>query len=463
MMRGRGFAAAVLIGYLLLYLLPLGGRPLVVPDETRYAEIPREMLASGDYVVPHMNGLRYFEKPALGYWCTALSMRLFGENRFAVRLPSALAAGASGLLVFLLVARFGAAPSALFAAVVFLLSIEVFVVGVVNVLDGVFSLWISAALSAFLLAYHAEGRRRALYLVAMGLACGLAFLTKGFLAFALPAVVIAPFLLWERRWRQLLTMPWVPLATAVLVILPWALAIHGRESDFWHYFVWIEHLKRFASPEAQHTEPVWFFLPVLIGGALPWTPLFPAAVRGLRTRPATALTRYAICWFLACFAFFTVSKGKLGTYILPCFPPLAILTAGGLFAYLHTDGRKALVGGVVAMAMLAAAVCVALVGYRGELDLDVPSGSLHLRRLVLAAAFAVWSALALLAARSRAPVRAAALYCTGTAIALFTFHAIAGGLYQDSNMPGRFLTEQAQQVTPRTILVSDGHRVAAVC
>ena len=92
-------ALLIICLFLLIYVLPLGSRPMVVPDESRYSEIPREMVASGDWVVPRLNGLRYFEKPVLGYWLVAASIKLFGENAFATRLPSALAAGLSALLV----------------------------------------------------------------------------------------------------------------------------------------------------------------------------------------------------------------------------------------------------------------------------------------------------------------------------------------------------------------------------
>jgi 4-amino-4-deoxy-L-arabinose transferase len=97
-MRSSLFAVPVL--FLLLYLLPLGARPVVIPDEARYAEIPREMLASRDWVVPRLDGLRYFEKPVLGYWLNALSTALFGQNAFAMRLPSAVSTGLSALCLF---------------------------------------------------------------------------------------------------------------------------------------------------------------------------------------------------------------------------------------------------------------------------------------------------------------------------------------------------------------------------
>ena len=111
----------LVLAYVLIYLLPLGVRPMATPDESRYGEVPREMLQSGDWAVPHLIGLRYFEKPPLGYWLNAISIKIFGENNFAVRLPSALAAGLSAFFIWLLLMRAGYGQrAALAAAVVFL-------------------------------------------------------------------------------------------------------------------------------------------------------------------------------------------------------------------------------------------------------------------------------------------------------------------------------------------------------
>jgi 4-amino-4-deoxy-L-arabinose transferase len=119
--------------FLFLYIASLGFRPIMIPDEARYAEIPREMIASGDWIVPRLNGLPYFEKPVLGYWLNALSILLFGENAFAIRFPSALAAGLTALLLFLMVRRSaGGHRLAILAALVFLTCLEVFAVGTMN-------------------------------------------------------------------------------------------------------------------------------------------------------------------------------------------------------------------------------------------------------------------------------------------------------------------------------------------
>ena len=355
-----------LIGlFVLIYLVPLNARPLAVPDETRYGEIPREMIASGDWVVPRICGIRYFEKPVLGYWANAGSILLFGENPFGVRFPSAAAAGLSALVVFWLVRRFGGGSrrEAPLAAAAQLTFAETFAVGTFSVLDGLLALWLTAAMACFFIAYKsAAGARKSCFLSLFGGFLGLAFLTKGFLAFVLPVVAILPFMIWERRWRELFKIVWLPMLAAVLVALPWALVIARREPDFWHYFFWVEHVQRFlSSTGGQHPQPFWFFVPVIVLGAIPWSFLFPAAAIGLRaTGDGHALHRFAICWLLFPFIFFSASEGKLATYILPCFAPLAILLAVGLDRYLDAGRRRAFDFGAGTLAAVTGLAAVAL-------------------------------------------------------------------------------------------------------
>ena len=150
---------AVIGIFLLLYIAPLGVRPIIIPDEPRYAEIAREMISSGDWVVPHLNGLRYFEKPVLGYWLNAASIILFGENAFAIRFPSAMAAGISALMIFMLVRRFAGGYSAgIFAGAVYITCLEVFGVGTFSVLDSALSMFVTASMVAFFFA-HMEDKR----------------------------------------------------------------------------------------------------------------------------------------------------------------------------------------------------------------------------------------------------------------------------------------------------------------
>jgi len=361
--KRTGFALIAL--YLLIYILPLGVRPPQRPDELRYAEIPREMLESGDWIVPHLNGLRYFEKPPLGYWITAASLRVFGENNFAMRLPSALATGIIALLLLLFIKRHFANPRLTwFGPAIFLTLAQVFTLGVTNILDSVLACMLTATMLAFYEAQHTTNRsHRRIWLAVFGVACGLAFLTKGFLAFVLPPIAILPFLLWTRRGKDLLSDAWIVLIALGLVVLPWSIAIQIREPDFWPTFFWMENVRRFVSPKAEHAKPLYFFLLELLKGAIPWTFLLPAAVLGARklTFAPTAL-RFTLCWFVFPFVFFSVGHGKLATYIQPCFPPLAILIAFGLERYLASERRLAfdlgagLLAGIIGLGTIALGV-----------------------------------------------------------------------------------------------------------
>lgn len=467
---GEGGARAarllLLAGYALGYLATLGVRPLFVPDEFRYAEISREMLASGDWITPRLAGLVYFEKPVLGYWLGALSIGAFGENRFALRLTSALAAGVCAWLVGALVRRSGESEvAALLAAGVLLTCALFFGVGTFDTLDSLFACLVSASLALAFLA--SEGRPRSASLWALAGACaGLAFLAKGFLGFALPGLVVAPYLVWERRWRAgLRHAAWAPLV-ALAVPLPWAVAIHLREPAFWADFVWREHIQRFVSDDAQHPAPFWYFAPVLLAGALPWTLLAPAAVAGLRARvPARPLLRFALCWLVLPFAFFSLSRGKLGTYILPCFPALGILVAIGLDARFESGERRLVRGGLRAGAWL-----FGLASFGGLVWQGAAPGALRIYggqewpRLAAAASALLAASLCFAgAARSPRRGRALALATLAPTLLCVAYPFAIPDRVTDRKAPGALLRRHAARIESDALLLSDRVLAPPLC
>jgi len=341
----KRWALPLLLGiFLLAYLLPLGSHGLWIPDETRYAQISQEMLLSGNWVSPHFMNLRYFEKPAAGYWMIAIGQALFGQNLFGVRFASALSTGLSVLLCFLIARRLWNEPRKSFVCALLYMSFTIVAgqAGYAN-LDPQFTFWVNLSLVAlwFALDSRSNGQRIAGWAV-LGLACGMGFMTKGFLAWLLPVLIALPWMLWQKRWKELLLYGPVAIAVAIIVSLPWALAVHGQEPDYWRFFFWHEHIRRFAGDDAQHDAPWWFYLPLLVAFSLPWVGMLPVAFKqAWQTRRETGIAFLGL-WLLMPLLFFSLSNGKLPTYILPCLLPLALLLGHALADRLRLEQGRAL-------------------------------------------------------------------------------------------------------------------------
>jgi 4-amino-4-deoxy-L-arabinose transferase len=461
--RPRWVALLGAAGLLGFYGVCLVARPLIAPDEFRYAEVPREMLASGDWIVPRLDGVLYFEKPPLGYWASALSIRAFGETAAAVRLPFALATLCNAAIAFALVRRFGAGASAARATAIGLLtSVEVALIGTSAVLDALFALAVTGTLAALFAASEAQsGAARQRWLVLAGTACGAAFLTKGFLAFAIPVAVMVPYLVWSRRSRDLVRLPWTPLAVALLVAAPWTIAIARAEPDFWRQFVVNEHLRRFAGASPQHPEPFWYFLPVLAVGALPWTPLLASAWRRRADYAASPLLRFCACWLVAPVLLLSAASGKLTTYVLPCFPALFILLADGALAQPRARLARQLAwiaGALAAIGAVTAVVLLAPIPALGELFAADEYG----KRVVLAAVVAlVTGGLAATVRRGDIALRASAIAAAFALVIAAT--AIEFPTRDVAKTPERWLAEHVDPIFPHSIIVSDRNLVHAAC
>jgi 4-amino-4-deoxy-L-arabinose transferase len=335
----------LLLGLFLLgYLLPMGTHGLWIPDETRYAQISQDMLLSGNWISPHFMSLRYFEKPVAGYWMIALGQALFGDNLFGVRIASAISTGLSVMLCYLIARRLWNEPRKSFACALLYMSFTVVAgqAGYAN-LDPQFTFWVNLSLVALWFALDSATRaRRLIAWATLGLACGMGFLTKGFLAWLLPVLIALPWMLWQKRWRELLIYGPLAIAVAIAVSLPWALAVHAQEPDYWRFFFWHEHIRRFASEDAQHDAPWWFYLPLLVAFSLPWVVLLPSALRQAWQTRRQANIAFLLLWLLMPLLFFSLSNGKLPTYIMPCLLPLALLLGHALADRLRLEQGRVL-------------------------------------------------------------------------------------------------------------------------
>ncbi|WP_427983605.1 phospholipid carrier-dependent glycosyltransferase, partial [Agarivorans sp.] len=380
--------------FILLYLLPLGLRDLWSPDELRYAEISREMVTSGDWIVPRFNDLRYFEKPVMGYWMNALSQLVFGETNFAVRAASAFSALGAAFCLWMLLARFASRPIAWLSCAIYLSMFMVSGIGTYSVLDSMLNLWLTASFTAFYFAIRSDSsRHRAKYYALAGIYCGCAVLTKGFLALALPVLVVLPYMLWTKQLTVILKWGWWVMLFALLTCLPWALAIHAVEPDYWHYFFWIEHIKRFSAENAQHAAPLWYYLPFLAAGVLPWLFWSPSALAHLKGQMHSPLLRYALLWALLPLLFFSLAKGKLATYILPIMAPIAILLAHGIQQAFAKTCKGLRWGSWLNAGLFALLALTTLVlHFSGKLPLEADE---TYRPWLLSFIFAFWAAMAL--------------------------------------------------------------------
>lgn len=451
-MSRRQTCSLLLIAFGLFYLVPLSNHGLWIPDETRYAQISQAMLLGGDWVSPHFLGLRYFEKPVAGYWMIALGQAVFGENLFGVRIASVVATALSVLLAYLLARRLWRDPRTSLACALLYASFGLIAgqSGYAN-LDPQFTFWVNLSLVALWHALDAGSRRaRLLGWTLLGLACGMGFLTKGFLAWLLPVLVALPYMLWQRRWRELLGYGALAVLAALLVCLPWALAVHAREADYWRFFFWHEHIRRFAGEDAQHSRPWWFYLPLLAVACLPWSGLLPSALRQAWHERRQAPVVFLALWLLLPLAFFSLSRGKLPTYIMPCLLPLALLMGHALVQRLRLGNSVALRGnGLLNLGLaLLALAALAYLQLRKPVYQEEPF-ELFLVLLVIGA----WAAAGL--AQWRYPLRAWAAPLLASWVLIALLPAAMPNHVVQNKTPDLFVAEHLDELTGAHHLLSN--------
>ena len=321
--------------FLAVWLGTLGYRHLIPTDEGRYAEIAREMFTTGDWVTIRYNALKYFEKPPLQMWGTALAYTLFGVGDWQARLFTALSGIAGLVFTMLAAARWWGKRTAVITGLV-LVSAPMWDVGAhFNSLDMGVAGCMTMALAALLLAQHPDATRsqQRNWMWVCWASMALAVLSKGLIGVVLPGFVLVVYTLVARDWAL-----WkrLHLMTGLIVFFavgaPWFALISARNPEFaWFFFVH-EHFQRFTSTVHNRNAPLWYFVPLLLAGFLPWLAQLPGAARlsFARTETATNGFRPTLMlglWAILIFAFFSISDSKLPGYIFPIIPALAVLAA----------------------------------------------------------------------------------------------------------------------------------------
>jgi len=329
---GSRWIVHALLACAVIWFAGLEYRGLFTPDEGRYADIAREMLDTGDWVTPRLNGIKYLEKPPLQYWATAGAFALFGVDEWTARLWPAV----TGLLCIAFTAfaalRFAPGSPRGAAALMLAGSWGFFLGGQFLTLDMGLTFFLTVAMLSFALSRRtdiSQGAQRNWMLLAWA-AAACAVLSKGLVGVVIPGLALAVYLALERDLSVLRRLHWVPgLCLFAAIVLPWLILVQDRNPEFFHFFFVHEHFERYALPDHHRPGPWWYFVPVVLVGLWPWTPAVPAAIAKAwrASGEGFRLDRFLVIWAGVVVVFFSASHSKLPGYVLPAMPPILLLFA----------------------------------------------------------------------------------------------------------------------------------------
>ncbi len=416
------------LAFALLFGFRLGSYPISGGDDGRNAEIPREMLATGDWVTPRLDGVNYFEKPPLVYWAGATMQKFFGPSEWSLRSVPALFALAGVLLTYAAARRLHGRTAGLLAAIVLGTSLLYFAIGHIMILDMPVSVLMAATLFCFILGVEATGRTRCWLFHGLYIAAALATLTKGLIGVLIPGAVMFLWLLIFNQWKRLLPLY---LPTGVLLFLaiaaPWHILAAQRNETWVHRYFVYEHFERFFTPAAARPGGWYYYIGVVIAGMIPWIGfLWPALRDGLRggwaARDRNARAWFFVTWAAFIFLFFTKSQSKLIPYILPIWPAFAVLIGAWLAEKLRAGDAAALRGGARVFTFVCGLLAVALVIVVSPLKLvrmdPAQAAALKLPAIAMAVVLLVGGVIVLWSAKVRG-ARATVMAMAATMVLFF--------------------------------------------
>ena len=317
-----------------VYFCGLGDYGFIDPDEGRYSEIPREMIETGDYITPRLNYVLYFEKPPLHYWLTAGAFLAFGENEFAGRFFPVMAGLGCCVLAYAIALKITRSKYAsALAGLMLASSVLWYGTSRINITDMTLTFFFTAAMASYYF-WSLNGKKSAILLFYSFMA--LSVLTKGLIGVVLPGGIALIHLIITRQYRKISGL-FSPSAIILffVIVSPYFVEVCRRNPDYFHFFFIREHFLRYTTTIHARYEPFWFFIPIIIAGFIPWTGIlwdaFGAVFGKCRLIDRNSGAFLGL-WAGLPFLFFSASGSKLITYILPCMPPLAVLSGASMSA-----------------------------------------------------------------------------------------------------------------------------------
>ena len=341
-LRGLSFLI-IILG--IFFSFEMGNRPFASPDEGRYVEIPREMVVTGDYVTPRLDGMKYFEKPPLFYWMQAASIKIAGINETSMRFWIILFAVLGCLSVFYVGAKCYSRNVGVMAAGILATSLIYYCHSRIIILDLVLSVLLCGCLWSFFLAFVKKNQSKIpkkYLIITMYALSALACLTKGLIGAILPGFVVFLWILFTNNWKKLKEILYLPgIFVFFAIFLPWHVLAAQRNHDFLYYYFVVEHFLRYTTKFHNRYQPEWFFIPIILAGMIPWTGFSLMSLKNLAKKSIEKISDkssnnpnekksesiFLACWIFGIFGFFSFSHSKLIPYILPIVPPIALATA----------------------------------------------------------------------------------------------------------------------------------------
>ncbi len=320
--------------FLVFYLLWIGNYPVFVPDEGRYSEVAREMVATGDFITPRVNGVAFLDKPVLYYWLQSIAIYFFGVKEWALRLFPALF-GVLGCLLTYVAGRYVFdRRTGIVSAIILATTPLYFANAHYANLDLEVAVLISATLLFFLMGALTDKKRKLYFFISAYVFASLAFLTKGLIGIVFPGIIGLAWMVTVKRFDVLKKMSLLfGIFIFLALTLPWYILVQKANPEFLHFFFVTQQLNRFLSHESfNNPSPIWFYLPVVLIGFFPWSMfIVQAMVRAAKNLFIKMQTRemqaqlFLFIWALFVFIFFSIPSSKIVGYILPIFPSLALL------------------------------------------------------------------------------------------------------------------------------------------